>query len=51
MTLKIVWRNSIPKEKPKNVILRVAEDERLAVYIVSNAETTEEFAMLFGGAA
>ena len=51
MTLEIVWRNPIPTRKPTNSIQRVAHEERLAVYVVSNPEGTEQFEVHFGGAA
>jgi hypothetical protein len=51
MTLEIVWRNPIPTHRTTNSIQRVAQEERLAVYVVLNAEGTGRFEVLFGGAA
>lgn len=51
MSLEVVWRNPAPTERPKNSIRRILHLERLAVYLVSNTETTEEFEVIFGGAA
>jgi hypothetical protein len=51
MTLEIVWRNPIPTQKSATSIERVAYDDRVAVYLVSNAETFERFEMILGGAA
>jgi len=51
MTLEIVWRNPIPTHRTRNSIQRVAQEERLAVYMVLNAEGTGRFEVLFGGAA
>ena len=51
MRLEIVWRNPIPTHRTTNSIQRVAHEERVAVYVVSNAEGTEQFEVHFGGAA
>jgi hypothetical protein len=51
MTLEIVWRNPRPTVKPESSIERVAHEDCIAVYLVSNARTAALFTVILCGAA
>ena len=51
MKLEIVWRNPVPTHKSKSSIRAVLYEEHVTVYLVSNAEDMDEFAVISGGAA
>jgi hypothetical protein len=50
MTLQIVWRNPTPLAKMQQTLQRVRTDQSVALYVVTNPDTTQEFELILGAA-
>jgi hypothetical protein len=51
MAMEIVWRNPLPPSRNENRIIRIADEDSRAVYMVGIAGAVEEFELILGGAA
>ena len=50
MRLQIVWRNPIPLAKMEQTVQRVRIEHFGALYVVTNADTRQEFELILGAA-
>ena len=50
MRLQIVWRNPIPLAKMQRTLQRVRTERFVALYVVINPGTTQEFELILGAA-
>jgi hypothetical protein len=51
MALAIVWRNPKPLIRTKQTVQRIQGDHSCAVYVVNDAERTQEFSLISGEVA
>jgi hypothetical protein len=51
MALTIVWRNPEPLIRTKQSVEKFRSDESCAVYVVTEADRTQEFTLICGQAA
>jgi len=49
--MEIVWRNPLPPSRNENRIVRMANEDSRALYMVRIAGAVEEFELILGGAA